>query len=335
MEIYVKEIVVHILDNSLGMPVLSEELPALNAESNAFVGKHIERLFADGKLKNSRFLGENNEVQNLCQRLADDEGAFLEVTQLLARKLYQIMIRYLEIPSADLICALALIGEDNYLVLLKMNYKSSFIHHLDNQNGRQINSIIEQRTTLPAAGQKIDEAIAVSLKDLKIYLLETRYDLDGEKDFYLSPLFLNCGVDISGQEKLKVMEKTANQIIDKYYGEEELERRFAFKNAVNTHLEETQEIAIEAVAQEVFGEIPQIREHYLNEVAQKGIETKTVSLNHQSGVDYYKQQRLLTDTGIEIKLPVSEYDNKDKIEFITNKDGTISILIKNIKSIKK
>ena len=58
-------------------------------------------------------------------------------------------------------------------------------------------------------------------------------------------------------------------------------------------------------------------------------------INHQQNEEYYKQQRLVTDTGIEIKVPVSEYDNKDKIEFITNPDGTISILIKNIKTIRK
>ena len=33
-------------------------------------------------------------------------------------------------------------------------------------------------------------------------------------------------------------------------------------------------------------------------------------------------QRLLTDTGIELKIPMEEYNNKDRIEFITNSDGT-------------
>lgn len=334
-DIYIQKLVVHILDNTLGLPVLSEALPPLSAETNTFVGKRIERLFADGKLKSSHFMEGDQTVKELCLELRHDDEAFLHVTQELAKKLYEIMLKYLEIPSADLICALTLIGEERYLVLLKMNYKTSFIHYLDNLEGQQINTIIQQRTTLPAASQKIEEAVAISLEDLSIRLIETKVDLEDEKGFYLSPFFLNCTVDVSGQEKLKVLEKTANKVIDHYFGEEELEKRFEFKNAINNHLEDAQEIKVEEIAQAVFGQIPQIKETYLEEVAHKGIEEDVIAINHQQNEEYYKQQRLVTDTGIEIKVPVSEYDNKDKIEFITNPDGTISILIKNIKTIRK
>ena len=48
----------------------------------------------------------------------------------------------------------------------------------------------------------------------------------------------------------------------------------------------------------------------------------------------FTKQHLMTDTGIELKIPMEEYNNKDKIEFITNPDGTISVLIKNIGSIE-
>lgn len=335
MEVYIQKLVIHILDNTLGMPVLSEALPPLSAETNSFVAKHIERLFGDGKLKTSHFLSGDQQVKDLCMELRHDGDAFLTVTQQLAKRLYGIMTQHLEIPSADLACALTLIGEERFLVLLKMNYKTSFIHFSDNLEGQQINTIIQQHTTLPAASQKIDEAIAISLEDFSIRLIEVKVDLEDEKGFYLSPLFLNCAVDVSGQEKIKVLEKTANKVIDHYFGEEELEKRFEFKNAINAHLEEGQEIKVDEIAQKVFGQIPQIRDTYMEEVVSKGIEEKVIAVNHQQNEDYYKQQRLVTDTGIEIKVPVSEYDNKDKIEFITNPDGTLSILIKNIKNIRK
>ena len=43
-----------------------------------------------------------------------------------------------------------------------------------------------------------------------------------------------------------------------------------------------------------------------------------------------RKQHLTTDTGIEITIPMEEYRNPDHVEFITNMDGTISVLIKNI-----
>ena len=41
---------------------------------------------------------------------------------------------------------------------------------------------------------------------------------------------------------------------------------------------------------------------------------------------------LETDTGIEIKIPMEEYKDPDKVEFITNPDGTISVLIKKYRA---
>ena len=43
-----------------------------------------------------------------------------------------------------------------------------------------------------------------------------------------------------------------------------------------------------------------------------------------------RNHKIKTDTGIEITIPMEEYRNPDHVEFITNMDGTISVLIKNI-----
>ena len=47
----------------------------------------------------------------------------------------------------------------------------------------------------------------------------------------------------------------------------------------------------------------------------------------------FGKQNLVTDTGIEIRIPMDQYQNKNRVEFITNPDGTISVLIKNVGSI--
>ena len=44
----------------------------------------------------------------------------------------------------------------------------------------------------------------------------------------------------------------------------------------------------------------------------------------------FERQFIKTDTGIEISIPMEQYNNEDVVEFITNADGSISVLIKNI-----
>ena len=46
---------------------------------------------------------------------------------------------------------------------------------------------------------------------------------------------------------------------------------------------------------------------------------------------YFSKHKIKTDNGIELSVPTDVYKNKDAIEFINNPDGTISILITNVK----
>ena len=50
----------------------------------------------------------------------------------------------------------------------------------------------------------------------------------------------------------------------------------------------------------------------------------------ESTIKKFQKQHLTTDTGIEITIPMEEYKNPDRVEFLTNPDGTVSVLIKNI-----
>ena len=50
-------------------------------------------------------------------------------------------------------------------------------------------------------------------------------------------------------------------------------------------------------------------------------------------MDFFEtlQHKIKTDNGIELTVPTDVYKDKDAIEFINNPDGTISILITNVK----
>ena len=52
-------------------------------------------------------------------------------------------------------------------------------------------------------------------------------------------------------------------------------------------------------------------------------------MNHQT-IKKFERQFIKTDTGIEISIPMEQYNNSDVVEFITNADGSVSVLIKNV-----
>ena len=45
----------------------------------------------------------------------------------------------------------------------------------------------------------------------------------------------------------------------------------------------------------------------------------------------FQKQAIRTQSGVEIRIPTEIYSNADEVEFINNPDGTVSLLIKNIK----
>jgi len=333
-KIIIDSIIVHILDNSLGTLVLSDHLHNSNNEINEFIEKHLEKSIDDSNIKVACFNQEENKINQLCKMLFEDNEKFAFISKEMADILYKIMLQNPDIPSADIAFVLLDLEGIKHLAILKFNYRDSYIHYVENSELGNINSIIKQKTALPNENQKIDEFVYINLSSFKIRLLEKKYEIDGEKEFYLSKLFLRCTSDISGKEKIKVLEKTANNIITKYYGEQEIEKRINFKNIINEDLEDLRKIDVERVANEVFGNVPEIKENYIQEVQKKGVTEKEIFVEHKSEKPIYKKQKILTDTGIEINLPLEELKNKDKIEFINNQDGTISILLKNIRDIR-
>ena len=60
------------------------------------------------------------------------------------------------------------------------------------------------------------------------------------------------------------------------------------------------------------------------------MEKEVVRPKSEATIKKFQKQHLTTDTGIEITIPMEEYKDPEKVEFITNLDGTISVLIKNI-----
>ena len=91
---------------------------------------------------------------------------------------------------------------------------------------------------------------------------------------------------------------------------------------------------VPVVIDKIFREHPEMKEEVQEKLEKYNLKEATVEPQNPNTTKKFTKQHLMTDTGIELKIPMEEYNNKDRIEFITNPDGTISVLIKNIGSIE-
>lgn len=323
--IKLKQSVIHILDINNGIPILSDSSLELNEDLRTFIISHIFKIISGDDFKRCDFLSTNGTVIETLKNY--NSNNFITMSKQLATHLFNIMKKNVDIPSADIIFTIFEVNQEPHLAILKMNYKSSFIHYVDNNDTAVNNSIIKQKTVLPSEGQKLDEAIIISLDDYSIKLIEKKYEINGNKEFYLSRYFLECKWDYSSKAKLNILTKTVDQL-NKQYFDDDVHNKVKFKEALVSDYEENGAIYVDKVADKVFESNVELKEEFKEKLDKYGLINQPIDFQTESITKKIEKQRIQTDTGIELKIPVELY-NKD-IEFINNTDGTISITIKNI-----
>ena len=298
-EIRIKKAIVHILDSTIGMPVLSDEELDFGSEFADFLKEHIAKISSGDDGKSCLFYKEESEVYRMLEQYSDE--FFVDVSKDMADFLYSIMNSNIDIPPADLIVVRFKYGEEEYLGLLKMNYKSLYTHRtLALEEGGNSNEIIRHKSILPSESQRLSEAAIIGLSDLSVQVVEKKYEVNGEKTNYFSYLFLKCS------------------------------SRMKAKHIIQEELEEKGGFVVEEIAEKIFEEKPELKTAFQDKMEKYDMVKEEILPQSEATTRKYQKQHLFTDTGIEIKIPMEQYRNPGSVEFITNPDGTVSVLIKNI-----
>ncbi|MDR0767001.1 MAG: nucleoid-associated protein [Methanosarcinales archaeon] len=330
--IEIKNFIIHTLNTAIDTPTLSEKIHSDNKSVEKYLQKHITKIMADTSLKNASFI-QNSEVLKECKFLKSDINNFANVSQELATSLFQIMKMYSNIPAGDVVFCTFEMGEIPYFGMLKLKYKSSFIHNIKNSNNIRYIEIQSVDGVLPSTSQKIDESFFVNLDDFAIKVLENTKLVNSQQAPYLPSSFLKCTTVYSEKENVDSLLHVIDQFSKEYLDEKTI-KSIQLSKAIAESVEETRSIIIEDIADDVFFDDPEIKKDLIQEVINSGIKDAEIVISDKTAKrKTFKIQKLETDDGIEINLPYEVYGNVDKIEFIINDDGTTSIIIKNVKVI--
>lgn len=329
-EITIEKAILHILDTGIGTPVLSEKILALE-EAAEFFEKHIEKLFDDSEVKECVFENGENPIRDLVTAITPEN--FISSTRQMAEMLYSIMSSNVDIPAADVLFTVFRTESDRFLGIIKFNYKEAYTHNLFNTEGTTATGVIKYKTLFANESQKVDECVFISLNDFAIKIKEKKYEIDGRKEYYLSNQFVKIQPARSYKEQYKLVEKSAEQIVKKFYTGDSLKQadvKMAIKNNVDKNLE----IDIDDLSRDAFSDSHEMQTQYKQELSQKGFTEKKIKINQQIYNDLEKNHKIITDIGIKMEIPSDLMKDKSKVEFIVNHDGTMSILIKNVNEVK-
>ncbi len=326
-EMIMKAGIVHILDGAAGTPVMSDCPVDMGSNFSDFLKGHIERFTENDDVKLCQF-AEDSPVKKLIQECTAEN--FVQTSQELSSRLYTIMNANIDIPPADVAVVVFAAEGTEYFGFLKLNYKSSYTHLTRTTEAGNSNEIVLQKALLPSAGQKLSEAFVVNLTTGEIWLTEKKYEINGEKKSYFSELFVCCHAPLSQKSKLDIVTRAVEQVNRKYYGDEDVARKMEIKNVIHRELEEKGSLQPVEVVEKLFQDSPQMQEEVEERLEKYHVKDEPVAPRSEQTLKKFRTQKLFTDTGIEITIPMEEYENPDRVEFVTNPDGTVSVLIKNI-----
>ena len=194
------------------------------------------------------------------------------------------------------------------------------------------NQIIKHSSIFVSSNQKVDNFAIVNMSDFTVRFLEEKIDINAEPSPLFSKNLFSC---VKTTKPTKEILKKVDKIVEEVALAYEVNPVVALTNAknyVNEKLESNEEIITDKLSEDIFPESLEMQEKFTSLAKEKEIPVK-IEVDKKVASKVIKNQKIKTDTGIEVIFPAEYSQNHDFIEFINNPDGTISIQIKNIAKI--
>lgn len=325
-EFLVNAAVLHIFDYSSGVSCYSEE--TLNLE-DAVIGKyvagHVRRAFQDLRLRRG-FFRESSEFLRCAVSYAEKQIPFLAFSRQAAES-FEAFLRDLAVRSCDVLFADFRYEDVPYAAMLVLENQQAWTHSTENHSGRAANTIMQHHAVLPGSSRKLNTFAFVNLLTMEVrYADETKWNAGGIA--VMQDLVLDCTSERSGQEMLETVTEIAGEIAVQF-DENPTLLLPKVKQTIRRSAEAERPLDVAAAAEEIFRDAPEMQKAFMKKTEESEI-PKEIELPSKTASRRMKNQRIRTDTGIELSFPVEYTEHPDLIEFINEPDGTISISIRRI-----
>ncbi len=322
-ELILHAAVLHILDFRTGASVYSEQV--LDLEDEMIFGYVMHQMVrASNDMQNREgIFREDSAMKNLLEQYAEGELDFLTFSMQAAKNAEEVMKTYLDLPTDCLVLDYEQNGK-RYAGMLFLEISKAFTQ-ITEQNERTVNTILESYSVLPGFSKKIRFAASICLEDFSIRFLD---EASRSSDASLMQEVLGCSSGKSSEEVLKTLTKITEQV-----AEEHEENPALMVSRVKNYLRETTEskpsVTTEDLSSHVFSESEELKTAFEKRVQEEEVPEEVV-LPKTASARRLKNQRIRTDTGIELIFPTEYFSSPDFIEFTNHPDGTISIELKQI-----
>lgn len=337
-DINIMEAVIHILDNNSDEPILNEYKVDLTDDVYKFIYKHVDRCLKSEDLKYAVFNPERHVVKDVTQDYLNGvNDDIVEISQELARQLFYIMRANPDISNCDLLTVSISTDQGPMIGIFKMDYIKNFTHKVDFVDDKIGIGIVEQATGLPASAQRVQKCAFIKPirdeEEINLMVIDKRKK-SSEADEYGSDYFTNnylgCTLIQNERDMTKIFVKatetwTRNNII------EDADKAEEIRSTIKSKLKDEDTINIEELSRELFKEDNRMKDDFTTFVRCQGLD-QDVEVDKLWIEKKMKRTRLNIDKQIDLYIDDEAYNDTSKFEIVRNGDGSINLVIKNVKN---
>ncbi len=321
--IHIKEAYLHILDGINETKILSENELEVEGDIHDYIEKHISVFFEQLDI-----FKENLKPEDRVQKLLESSGDFKTFSLEIADVFFELMKRSEDIKPCDLMCLYFEHEDREFVGILKLNLRTSYIHYVETTEQKITNRIIKQHATLPFKTQKVEEGFLIDLESQELLVKDKLVTLDGNKCRYVQEDVLGLRAGVSTKKAIDTVTKAAEKVIQKYHDQDYV-KQAKVREFINEQLDEKSTIDLDSVVYQCF-ETQAEREDYKSEIQAKGVDTTAIEVNENQKKKIKRTQKIKTASGVEITLPYEYVARAENMEIVNHPDGTISINLNNL-----
>ena len=362
---HIDHAILHAFDFEGGSDYPSERELNLDSRSvKSYVQRSLRKLIASPESRHGELSDQSSFGAALKTYVQGDSVSFIELSQQLARFMWEELRRCDDLEQCDLLvadftdtsdmgrradgaskeqgattvatAAPSRDAEDlseRFLAAALLPRRQAFVHELSlDDTGVASNDILRQDSTLPSPTQRIDSYLLVNLKTGSVDFHDKERRQAGSALQLISDRLLGCSAQASTREVVQAIGRIVEEVADGH-GMSSVQAVAQAKRVVTSSAERDEPLLPSEVGRQVFTERPELAERYEQAVRDEQL-PEEVPMRRSAANRLAKSHRIRTDTGIEISFP-SEYAADDTyIEFMADAQGRVSILIKNVGSIE-
>ena len=277
--------------------------------------------FSQAAAKKARY-AEDSFLAQITPTEAEGFDAFVDV---IGDEMHELLKDAYGMQPGSGLFVFATADEQPVIAFFKLNYQSRFA--CEKRDGK----VVWQKDArlLPAHTQKEYDYFYINVFERRVWMSDMRCVIDGESINYMEERILKVNLDKSEKETVQVFQAAVMDTIKECYEDEAPKKLFEYRKDVAEDAKQKGEINPVRIPQRLFADNEKAARRYEEKTQDLEIKDTPVFVSPQTRRSLTKKQKIVTENGIEILVPIEYLDDKTVFEY-KQENGMVNIYIHDV-----